>query len=64
MNAPLNNAANLMLACVITLIPVIANASTLERVQTGQSLTLGFQCGGRPVLGAAGSGGVLANRWS
>lgn len=42
MNAPLNNAANLMLACVITLIPVIANASTLERVQTGQSLTLGF----------------------
>ena len=42
MNAPLTNAANQMLACVLTLASVIVNANTLERVQTGQSLTLGF----------------------
>jgi polar amino acid transport system substrate-binding protein len=42
MSAPLNNAANLLLACIIMLVPAIANANTLERVQTGQSFTLGF----------------------
>ncbi|WP_095128441.1 amino acid ABC transporter substrate-binding protein [Pseudomonas sp. Irchel s3h14] len=42
MNAPLTNAANQMLACVLTLASVIVNANTLERVQTGQSITLGF----------------------
>nr|WP_256580478.1 amino acid ABC transporter substrate-binding protein [Pseudomonas sp. Irchel s3h14] len=31
-----------MLACVLTLASVIVNANTLERVQTGQSITLGF----------------------
>ncbi|QKG64877.1 amino acid ABC transporter substrate-binding protein [Pseudomonas sp. B14-6] len=42
MNVKLSKANNLLLVCLLTLMPVLAGADTLERVRTTQSFTLGY----------------------
>ena len=41
MNARLTNATNLLLICLLTFVPVIAGADTLERVRNSHSVVLG-----------------------
>jgi polar amino acid transport system substrate-binding protein len=42
MNVKLTKAKHLLLACLLTLVPVLANANTLERVRASNTFTLGY----------------------
>lgn len=42
MNVKLTKANNLLLVCLLTLVPVLADANTLERVRASNTFTLGY----------------------
>ena len=42
MNVKLTKANNLLLVCLLALVPVLADANTLERVRASNTFTLGY----------------------
>ncbi|WP_339525516.1 amino acid ABC transporter substrate-binding protein [Pseudomonas sp. EL_65y_Pfl2_R96] len=54
MNVKLTKANNLLLASLLTLVPVLADANTLERVRASNTFTLGYLPGYAPFSSQAG----------